>query len=75
MAIIQSPINDTGTILRVGGGFTAVFSLAIGLLVLFVIPSTCSFVGSIQLLILGLLFIGGVLTFLVGLLLSQRKAK
>ncbi len=75
MAIIQRPINDTGTILRIGGGFTAIFGLAMSLLVLFVIPSACTFVGSLQLAILGLLFLGGLCIFLFGLVLSRRKAK
>ncbi len=72
MAIIQRPINDTGTILRIGGGFTAIFGLVVGLLVLFVIPSVCTFVGGLQLAILGLLFLGGLFVFLIGLVLSHR---
>ena len=75
MAIVQRPINDTGTILRIGGGFAAIFGLAMGLLVLFLIPSACTFVGSLQLAILGLLFLGGLFVFLFGLVLSRRKAK
>ena len=75
MALIQRPLNDTGTILLIGGGFTAIFGLIIGLLALFVIPSACSFVGSLQLAILGLLFLGGLFVFLFGLVLSRIKAK
>ncbi len=74
MAIISQNLAGNN-LLRIGGAFTAVFSLVVGLLVLYVIPSACSFFTSLELLILGFLFIGGVLTFLVGLLLSRRKAK
>ncbi len=59
--------NLTGKeLLRLAGGFVAVFSLVVGLLVLFVIPGACSFLGGLQLVILGLLFVTGVLGFLVG---------
>lgn len=75
MAIIQRPINDTGTILRFGGGFTAIFGLVMGLLVLFLVPSACTFIGSLQLAILGLLFLGGLFVFLFGLVLSHRKVR
>lgn len=70
----QSTITNI-SLLRVGGAFTAVFSLAMGLLVLYVIPVACSFVGSLQLAILALLFVGGVLAFLIGVVLSRRKRK
>ncbi len=73
MAVIQRPINGTGTLLRVAGGFTAVFSLAMGLLILFVIPIACSFVGSLQLVILAFLFMGGLLAFLLGTILRRYK--
>ena len=63
------------SLLRVGGAFTAVFSLVMGLFVLFVIPVACTFVGSLQLAILGLLFVLGALTFLIGVVLSRRKRK
>lgn len=59
--------NLTGKeLLRLTGGFVAVFSLVVGLLVLFVIPGACSFLGGLQLVILALLFITGSLGFLVG---------
>lgn len=59
--------NLTGKeLLRLTGGFVAVFSLVMGLLVLFVIPGACSFLGGLQLVILTLLFITGSLGFLVG---------
>ena len=75
MAVIQRPINDTGTILRIGGGFTSIFGLVMGLLILFLVPIACTFIGSLQLVILGLLFLGGLFVFLFGLVLSRRKAK
>ncbi len=61
------------SVLRIGGAFTAVFSLAIGLLVLFVIPGACSFVSGLQLILLGLLFVVGVLAFLIGNALLRKK--
>ncbi len=72
---LQNPTS--GNLLRIGGAFTAVFSLAMGLLVLFVIPGACSFVGSLQILILGSLFVIGGLAFLFGraLLGRQRRYK
>ncbi len=75
MTVIPRPINGTGKTLRIGGAFTAIFSLAMGLLVLFVIPSACTFVGSLQLAILGLLFLGGLFVFLFGLVLSRREVR
>ena len=68
--------NSSGSnLLRITGGFVAIFSLAMGLLILFAIPGACSFVGSLQLIILGFLFIGGVFTFLLGEILSRKKGK
>ena len=73
MAVI--PRHMSGSVLRIGGGFTAGFSLVVGLLVLFAIPTACSFVGSLQLIILGFLFIGGVLAFLLGGISSRKKVR
>ena len=60
------PNYSNDSILRVGGAFTAAFSLAMGILILYVIPGACSFVGSIQLVILGFLFVAGIFAFLIG---------
>ncbi len=66
--------NLTGKeLLRLAGGFVAVFSLVMGLLVLFVIPGACSFLGGLQLVILALLFILGGLGFLVGHHMIRRQ--
>jgi hypothetical protein len=73
MAVIQRHMN--GSVLRIGGGFIAVFSVVVGVLVLFAIPTACSFVGSLQLIILGFLFIGGVIAFLLGGILSRKKVR
>jgi membrane protein implicated in regulation of membrane protease activity len=73
--MIRQSIITNISLLRVGGAFTAVFSLVMGLFVLFVIPVACTFVGSLQLAILGLLFVLGALTFLIGVVLSRRKRK
>ncbi len=69
----QNPTSRS--LVRVGGAFTAVFGLVVGLLVLFVIPSACSFLTSLELLILAFLFVGGVLTFFLGDALLRRKAR
>ncbi len=62
-----------GSVLRIAGAFTAIFSLAVGLLVLFVIPSACSFVSGLLLIFLGFLFIIGGLAFLLGSVMLRRK--
>ncbi len=72
MAVIKRPINGTD-MLRIGGAFTAIFSLAMGLLVLYVIPTACSFLGSLQLIILGFLFIAGLLSFFLGYALMRKS--
>ena len=65
--------HSIGSTLRVGGGFTAVFSLVVGLLVLFVIPGACSFLGGIQLIILAFLLIVGVIAFSCGQFVLKRS--
>jgi len=75
MAVIGRPIdmNDTNMVLRITGAFISIFSLAVGLLILFAIPIACSFVGSLQLVILGFLFVIGLLTFLLSFILPRTK--
>ncbi len=68
----QNPTSSS-LLLRTGGAFTAVFSLVVGLLVLFVIPGACSFVSGLELIILGFLFIVGVASFFLGNALLRRK--
>ena len=68
----QNPTSSS-LLLRTGGAFTAVFSLVMGLLVLFVIPSACSFLSGLELIILGFLFIVGVASFFLGNALLRRK--
>lgn len=77
MAVItQSPIGSSpSSMLRIAGAFVAVFSLVVGLLVLFAIPVACSFLGSLQLLILGTLFVLGVIAFLAGTAISRKNRK
>ncbi len=67
----QNP--TTSNVLRTGGAFTAVFSLAMGLLVLFVIPGACTFVNGLGLLILSFLFVAGVIAFFLGKGLLRKK--
>ncbi len=66
---------SNGSVLRIAGGFIAIFSLVMGLLVLFVIPGACSFLGGLELIILAFLFIGGGLTYGIGEVLSRKKGK
>jgi hypothetical protein len=77
MAVItqSQPGTSPGSLLRISGAFIAIFSLAMGSLVLFVIPGACSFVGSIQVLMLGMLFVFGLITFLVGTAISRKGMK
>lgn len=69
--LIRRPM-DFGTV-QTGGAFTAIFALAIGLLVLFVIPGACSFVGGIEIILLALLFIAGVIAFILGSTVFKKK--
>lgn len=61
--------------LTIGGAFTAIFSLVMGVLVLFVIPGACRFLSGLQLLILGFVFIIGLLIFLLGLVWSPWQKR
>ena len=74
MAVIAQRPRDTspGSLLRVSGAFIAAFSLATGLLVIFAMFNACSFVGSIGVLMLGLLFVLGVIAFIVGTVISRK---
>jgi len=65
---------NNGSVLRLGGMFTVVLSVAVGLLVLFVLPTACSVVGGLQLVFLGFLGFLGLCVFIVGLVLLRRKA-
>lgn len=68
--------NPSGSsLLRIAGGFIAVFSAVMALLILFVIPGACSFLSGLELLILGFLFIIGGLTFFLGTVFSWKKGK
>ena len=71
MAVIPSTSTNSGLLL-IGGAVTMVFSMVSGLLTLF-LPATCTFVGGLQLLILGFLFIIGLFAFLFGLVLARQE--
>lgn len=73
MAVISQPLIDKSCLLRIGGAFVAVFSLAISALILFAIPIGCTFVGSLQLLILSFLFVLGCIAFFIGIAASRKK--
>ena len=77
MAVISLRPTDSspGNLLRYAGAYVSIFSLVISLLILFAIPVACSYVGSIQLVILGLLFVMGVMAFLAGTVFSWRSRK
>jgi hypothetical protein len=70
MAVVTRHPTGTNDVLRIAGAFVAIFSLVMGMLILFVIPGACSFVGSLELLMLGFLFILGVIAFLWGTAVS-----
>lgn len=66
--------DSTGiNLVRTGGAFTAVFSLVIGVFVLFATSGACTFVSGLLLVFLGILLIIGILGFLLGNALSRRK--
>ncbi len=72
----QSPIGSSpSSILRIAGAFIAIFSVVVGMLVLFVIPSACTYLGGLELFILTALFVLGVSAFLVGTVLSRKRRK
>ena len=75
MAVVIQRQTSKGDILRISGAFITIFSLAMSLLVLFVIPGACAFLGGIELLMLGFLFVFGIIAFLIGkaLLWNGRK--
>ncbi len=65
----------SGSVLRIAGAFIAVFSLVVGLLVLFVIPGACTFLSGLQLIILTFLFVVGILIFFFGNTLLRKKRR
>ena len=75
MAVITRNPLDTRTTLRTAGAFIAIFSLVMGMLVLFVIPGACSFIGSLELLILSFLFVLGSIVFLAGTAFSWKRQR
>lgn len=65
----------TGQILNILGIFTTVFSVGIGLLVLYVIPASCSWLTNLEMGILTLLFFGGLGAFIAGRVLIRREKR
>ncbi len=63
---------STGQVLSALGAVTAGFSLVASLLVLFVIPGSCSFLGGLELVMLAALLLAGVIVLLVGRIISHR---
>lgn len=66
---------DLGSVLRLGGVFSIVFSVVVGALIMFIAPLACSAVGGLSLLFLGLLFLVGLAALFAGLLLSRRSRR
>lgn len=60
------PSQTGGKLTFLVGAGISVFSLLAGLVIFFT-PSSCSFIGSIQLLMLAFLFIAGLITSISGL--------
>lgn len=71
--IPRSPDNIEMT--RFVGGFIAVISFGMGLVFMFAVPIACTFVGSLGLVMLALLFIAGLSTFLVGQVKVWRRRR
>jgi hypothetical protein len=68
-------LHRTGRQLSILGIVLAVFSVVVGLLVLFVIPGGCAFLGGLELVILAGLLLAGVFTWLAGRLVLRRANK
>ena len=74
VVITQSQIGASpSSVLLIIGVFLTIFSLIIGLLVLFVIPDACTFVDGLELRILIFLFLLEVTAFSVGTALPRKK--
>ena len=67
--------HSRNSLIRITGAVVALFSLAVGALVMFALPSRCSFVTSIVLVMMFLTLIGGGVTFLVGQFLLWRERR
>jgi hypothetical protein len=64
--VLQINGMPKSNLVRNGGGLAALFSLALVLIILFALPAACSVVFSFQLVIFALIFVLGVLAFMVG---------
>lgn len=58
---------------RFVGGFITVSSVGMGLVFMFAVPVSCSFVGSVGVILSALLFLVGLIIFLVGQVGHWRK--
>ena len=77
VSILRQSTNSSGGVprtLSVGGGLTVGLSTGLGLAVLFILPSSSSYVSGFLLLILGFCFIVGGISYFAGKLLSRRKS-
>ncbi|MBM2824544.1 MAG: hypothetical protein HW402_208 [Dehalococcoidales bacterium] len=68
-------IPNRNSPLTIGGALMAAFGLVVGLLVLFVIPGRYRLFSGIQLIILGTVFVIGLLILLLGLVWSPGKKR
>ncbi len=60
-------------VMHVSGLFITIFSVVVGLLLVFVIPSACSFLGGLQIVLLGLLLIAGLIVLLLAHTVFRNK--
>ncbi len=67
--------NSGRNLLRLAGGFIAIFSVIMGMLVLFVIPGACSFLGGLELVVLFILFLLGGMAFAAGEVMSRKRKR
>ncbi len=70
----REPLS-TGRVLFTLGIVTTVFSVAVGLLVLFFIPGGCTFLSGLELVILAGLFLIGLVALLAGKLLLHKMTR
>ncbi len=64
---------STGYLLRIGGLFTAVFSLLGGAIFTFAVPSSCSVVGGFGMVFFTILLAASIIAFVLGLVLDRRS--
>ncbi len=64
---------STGEVLKLTGIFTIIVSVAVGLLCLFVLPTSCSIVGGFSVILAGMFLILGIVAYAVGTIMIRRN--